>query len=232
MTQLSNVLLLIPEITKGMKSLGSKALLHINKNLTVIDYQILYIKKYYKNASIKIITGFDNDRLVKHTKKYSNVDIYHNPDYNDYNQTEFVVRYIKKYKPNNFLLINNGVLLKEKLSIDTNQSSVFILPKKRHGFSIGSQFRSDIKYLFYDLEYQWSECVFFSSSTIVAINEISKIKKLHNLFLFELINTLIEKRANIGASVLTNPKNIFKVNIIGDMKKTKAFYDKNIFTRN
>jgi hypothetical protein len=232
MTQLSNVVLLVPEITKGMKSVGSKALLHINKSLTVIDYQILYIKKYYKNTPIKIITGFDNDRLVKHTKKYSNIDICHTPNYNDYNQTEFVVRYIKKCKPNNFLLINNGVLLKEKLNIETDKSSVFILPKKRDGFSIGSQFCSDIKYLFYDLEYQWSECVFFSTSTIVAIDEISKTKKLHNLFLFELINILIEKRANIGASVLANPKNIFKVNIIGDMKKTKTFYDKNIFTRN
>lgn len=231
MTQLNNIVLLLPEITKGMKSIGSKALLNINKSLTIIDYQILYIKKYYKNTPIKIITGFDHDRIVKHTKKYSNIEIYHNSDYSDYNQTEFILRYIKKQKPNNFLLINNGILLKEKLNIDTNKSSIFILPKKRDGFSIGSHTNSNIKYLFYNLEYQWSECVFFNQSEINMIDKISETKKLSNLFLFELINILLETQSSLETVVLENQKNIFKINILEDTRKTKAFYDKNIFTR-
>lgn len=231
-TQPSNVVLLLPEITKGMKSVGSKALLNINKSLTIIDYQILYIKKYYKNIPIKIITGFDHEKINKQIQKYSNTETYYNPYYDDYNQTQSIINYIKKYSPKNFLLINNGVLLKEKLLIDITKSSIFILPKKREGFTIGSHTKQNIKYLFYDLEYQWSECVFFDELAIETINRLSNTKKLDNLFLFELINILLENNTSLETIPLTNPKNIFKVNVIEDAKKAKGFYDKNIFTRN
>jgi hypothetical protein len=231
MNKLNNIVLLLPEITKGMKSIGSKALLNINKKITVLDHQILYIKKYYKNTPIKIITGFDNDRIIESTNKYSHTEIFYHPDYYKYNQSEFIIRYIKKYKPNNFLLINNGVLLKEKLDINTNRSSLFFLPKKKDGFVLGSNPQSCAKYLFYNLEYQWTECVFFNQTTINMLDNISKTKKLENFFLFELINLLLEKNINIDFMSINNSKNILKINISADIKRTKTFYEKNLFAK-
>jgi hypothetical protein len=229
--KLNSIVLLLPEITKGMKSVGSKALLNINKKLTVLDHQILYIKKYYKNTPIKIITGFDNDRIIKSINKYSNIDIFYHQDYQNYNQSEFILRYIKKHKPNNFLLINNGVLLKEKLNININRPSLFFLPKKKEGFNLGSNLQSNAKYLFYNLEYQWTECAFFDQKTINVVDKISKGKKIQNLFLFELINLLLERNLNIDFTPISNSKNILKINISADIQRTKNFYEKNLFAK-
>ena len=76
-----SIVLLMPEITKGMKSIGSKALLQINKSTTILDYQIQYIRKFYKNIPIFILTGFDNDKIEKKIKSYSGVSTSFNPKY-------------------------------------------------------------------------------------------------------------------------------------------------------
>jgi hypothetical protein len=47
-----DALILVPEITKGMKSIGSKSLLEIKKKLSVLDYQIQSIRNIDKNIKI------------------------------------------------------------------------------------------------------------------------------------------------------------------------------------
>ena len=54
----SNYLILMPEITKGMKSVGSKALLRLNSTLTVLEYQIKSIKSLNRRNKIFLSTGF------------------------------------------------------------------------------------------------------------------------------------------------------------------------------
>lgn len=223
-TSIANIVLLIPEITRGMKSIGSKSLLNINMDLTILDYQILYIKKYYKNTPIKIITGLDHEKVEKKAKKYNNIDFHYIKNYEASNQAQSVIEYIKTFKPRNFLLINNGVLLKEKLNVQKDTKSyLYLLPKKRDGFNIGSSDENNIKYLFYDLEYKWSECVFFDESTVNKMLVMSKIKKFDNLFLFELINILIDENTTIESVLLDNQKNIYKINNLEDIKKAKKF---------
>ena len=48
-----NAIIIIPEITKGMKSIGSKSLLKI-KNVSVLEYQIKQIKAINRNIHIVI----------------------------------------------------------------------------------------------------------------------------------------------------------------------------------
>ena len=40
-----DILIITPEITKGMKSVGSKCLLPLRKNLSIIEYQVMQAQK-------------------------------------------------------------------------------------------------------------------------------------------------------------------------------------------
>jgi choline kinase len=69
-----SALILVPEITKGMKSIGSKSLLEIKKNLSVLDYQIQSIKNIDKNIKIIVCTGFESEKIISIiTKNYNNI---------------------------------------------------------------------------------------------------------------------------------------------------------------
>ena len=144
-----------------------------------------------------------------------------------------MISYIKKYKVDNCLIINNGVLLKEKLIINKNHSSIYTIKKHKEGFNIGINpidQSNKISYLFYGLPIQWSECVFLNDEAIKTIVEISYNSKLHNLFLFELLNKLIDNDITIK-DIEINKKNVLKINIVEDLNRIKGFYDKNLFAK-
>lgn len=230
---INNVLLLIPEITKGMKSIGPKSLLPINRTETILDYQIKYIKKFYKNSNIYILTGFENEKIEKRLNKYTNINIVYNESYEICNHVESLLKYIAKFDPTDCLIINNGILLKEKLEPKNNISTIFSIPQNKEGFSIGINTDRSVEtmYLFYGLSNQWSECVFLNRGAINKIISISNKQKLSNLFLFELINLIAENGIEITNHQISSKKNILKINNYDDLKKTKGFYDKNLFAK-
>jgi hypothetical protein len=230
-----NVILMIPEITKGMKSIGSKCLLPINKHETILDYQIKYIKKFYKTSNIYVLTGFENDKIEKKITNYNNVISICNYDYEQSNHVASLLQFIMMHNPKNCLIINNGVLLKEKLEIQENSSTVFTLSNSKDGFSIGVNFEhnsnNNVSYLFYGLAQQWAECVFLNTIAIESITKFAAKQKIGNLFLFELLNLMIENGIKIQNTAIKNKKNILKINNYDDLKKTKGFYDKNLFAK-
>ena len=134
-----DIMLLIPEITKGMKSIGSKALLTIDKDdKTILEYQIEFIKKNYKNANILIMTGFDYDKIRKKIKPYKNIQIIHNDDYENTNHGKSLKLYINEQKKiKNLLIISNGILLKQKLNTSNEFSILYSLNKKNADYAIG-----------------------------------------------------------------------------------------------
>jgi hypothetical protein len=145
------------------------------------------------------------------------------------------MRYFFKYKPANCLIINNGVLLKEKLEPKHNISTIFTIPKAKEGFNIGinstSNTNKEALYMFYGLPEQWSECVFLNKTAIEKAISLSHKQKLSNLFLFELINIISENGIEIANNAISNKKNILKINTYEDLKKTKGFYEKGLFTK-
>ena len=75
-------IILVPEITKGMKSIGSKSLLKIRKSKHIIDYQIEQISSISKKIKVNIATGFDNEKIKKILQdKYPNINVIYNDKY-------------------------------------------------------------------------------------------------------------------------------------------------------
>jgi hypothetical protein len=220
-----NSLILIPEITKGMKSVGSKSLLRI-KNIPILEHQINEILNINKSIKLNIATGFDHDKISKHiSTKYNNIDFVYNELYETTNQTKALSLFLENYTCENLLIISSGILLKNKnipLSTLSGASKIYLLNKPRANFNIGCSFGSSVEYLFYDLPNIWSECVYLNKEAILTLKDIIKIKNTDQFYLFEIINALILGNI-IFENVIIDKRNIFKINHTKDLMKARQF---------
>lgn len=228
-TKLDTAILLISEITKGMKSIGSKSLLFLNKDSTVIDHQIQYIKKHYNPSKIVLCTGFDHTKIEQHTKKYSNIEYFYNADYETDNQAGTLIKCLKHYSPKDTLIITNGLLLFDKISIPKSSATFFIQGSKdrRNQFDIGSNNLDKDGYLFYGLNHKWIETVFLKETDINIIASLQNPTSLYKLFLFELLNIMQNQFNNIHfvdpEKQNTHP---IKINSLKDIIYVKKYYKK------
>lgn len=218
-----NAIIIATEITKGMKSVGPKALLQIKKTTSVIEYQINELKKNYKNINIYVAVGFESDKVIKTLSKY-NINIIYNPDFKCTNQVKSIIDCISSYDINNLLVINNGILFKKSFGhIKPNEpSSVFTLSKSKMDFNIGCQKSDEVMYLFYDLPEKWTECVLLNSTAINDLKSMAKNKNMSQLYVFEMINMLIENGHSFK-KVSLNSRNIMKISGIKDLNRAKVF---------
>lgn len=221
-----DVLIIAPEITKGMKSVGSKALLKIKQSMSVIDYQISQIKKYSSQSQITIVSGFEHEKIVKLYAHSKNINIVYNPNYLNANHGASLSVFLDEITCNdNLLVITNGILFKNnpfKLrNINNNSSLIYCINKPKINFDIGYIGGSEIEYLFFDLPNKWSECVMFNTEAISLIRSIEK-QKISHMYLFEIINLLIEKHISFNV-ITSDKKNFMKINNIKDIPKAKIF---------
>ena len=222
-------IILASEITKGMKSIGSKSLLPLDTNITAIDHQIQYLKKYYNPIQIILCTGFDHDKINNHIKKYKNIECCYNPDYSIDNQAGSLVKCLTKFSPKNAFIITNGLLLFDKIKIEKTSATYFIDNNKdrRSNFDIGTNTINSDGYLFYDLLHKWIEVLFLESEDIQNLINVKNTSQLSKLFLFELIN-YIKSKDQLLEFIKLNHQNIYpiKINSIKDLVYAKKYYKK------
>lgn len=219
-----DILIITPEITKGMKSIGSKCLLPLRKNLSVIEYQISQIQKISKQSVITINIGFDSEKIISKLYRYRSIRYLINDQYDNTNQGNNLLLYIHKYKPKNLLILSSGLLLREN-AIQKNdlqkECKIFMLNKPKANFSIGSSLSKDLEYLFFDMEEPWSEIAYLNEEAIdLLLNNDQKI--FDQMYLFEIINFLLSNNISFTKTYL-NKSNIMKINNSKDLNKAKIF---------
>jgi choline kinase len=222
---MTNALILVPEITKGMKSVGSKALLEIKKRLCVLEYQISAIKNIDKNIKITIATGFESEKINEIIVQHNNIDCVYNPEYKTTNQGSSIRLYLELYSSiDNLLIVSNGILFKNKCitkSMLNGISKVFLLDKERENFVLGCTKDNDLEYLFYDLPELWSECVYLNHEALTRIRNIIT-NSSEQLYLFELINKVMNSHIKIQKQYI-DKRTIMKVMNQKDLIKAKVF---------
>ena len=228
----NNAIILAQEITKGMKSLGPKCLLSIHKNTTIIEYQIQYLKKYYPSINIYICTGFEQDKIIKTTERFKNIQYHYTDSYEQTNQAETLIRCIKTFNiNNNALVISNGLIPIAKIPIKTEQASIQVTDKhQKIQFEIGTISNESMSYLFYGLPFKWTESIFLNKSAILSILNISNNQICNNMFLFELINLLMDSGTDIRIQYLEKNLQI-KLNNIKDLNIIRKYYEKHMHNK-
>lgn len=216
-------LIIIPEITKGMKSLGPKSLLKINSQTTILDQQIRFIKSINRRNKIYLSTGFQHSKIQKKIERYTNVNTIYEKDFDKYNETKHLLNFIERADCfDDVFVINSGIILRNNClkKNKNNNSKIYVLDKPKDNFYVGCGIEES-KYLFYELPEKWSECLFLSKEVLTAISEINKVKPLHNHFLFEIIN-MVSDYFHIDKEIISN-RDILKITNTTDLKKAKRF---------
>lgn len=221
-----NALIIIPEITKGMKSVGSKALLPIKKEKCVLDYQINAIRNIDKNIHITIATGFESEKIIDLIKTYNNVDYIYDHNYKMTNQAQSLKLYLQKH-PNitNLLLISSGVIFKSCFitkAMLKEQSKVFILNKQKENFTLGCNKNPNVEYIFFDLPDLWSECLYLNHEALSWLQHFTESRNIEQMYIFELINELLSHKILMHKQVV-NKKDIIKITHLKDINKAKTF---------
>jgi len=228
---MTDALILIPEITKGMKSIGSKSLLKIRKTKHIIDHQIEQIQSISKKIRIHIATGFDNEKIkkivAKHNNVYTNINIIHNTDYELSNYGRSVELLVNSLESNSngLFILCSGVLFKKNTFHHTclkNNSKIFLLNNPKTNFNIGCSYGDTIEYMFYDLPEPWAECAFLNADAIEKLRNIIATKAIKQMYVFEILNDLISQNVNFEKKYILKGK-FFKINGTKDLTKARAF---------
>lgn len=232
--RLNNAIILVSDITKGMKSIGSKSLLSIANNLSILEYQIQYLKKYYYPINIYLCTGFNHDKVSEITSKYKNIHYCYNENYETENQVGSLIQCISEYKiTKNTLIFTNGFVPIEKISINPEQCSIDVTTKStKIPFEIGTNAGNTPTYLFYGLPNKWTEYLHLNEISISYIhsNLTNNKDQYAKMFLFELINILIDNGIKVYSHSIN--KNLpLKVNSIKDINIAKKYYEKHLHNK-
>ncbi len=222
-----NALIIASEITKGMKSIGSRSLLNICDNIKVIDQQIQSLKTIHKNIHITVACGYEHDKVSEHIKKYKNVDAIYNDQYRITNEAENLRLYFEHYADiENLFMINGGVLIKKNCrsysNINKDKSIIFLLNGQKNNFELGCSNTKQIEYIFYDLEHTWSEFIFLSKNEISILRDYLIVNSnINQKYMFELINTVLNY--NPIDKVFMSKRDVMKIASIQDIQKAKNF---------
>lgn len=208
-----DVVLLSSGITKGMKSYGPKSIVPIGKSKTpLVIEQINILKKNRNIDHIYIVVGFESKKIISLAQRCnsSKVHFIFNDNYENTNSGGALLKILDKLNKTT-IIFEDGII---SYNIPKyNYSYLPILKKYNKGYGIGSIIDEKVKYLCYDLENNWAEFVCFGNKDIDYIKSIINnelITKINSMFLFEIINLLIDNYVEFHAE-FTNQKTIKKI---------------------
>lgn len=223
-------IILYTDLIRGTKTKQCKSVYQITQKTTILQHQIKSLKEKNKNIEIVVVAGKgykDIEGIIK-TLRFKNVKVIHEPKYSKFNQAELCINIINTENiENNTIIILGDVLFKGIDFGKLNNNTAWLINKDRQGFNIRCRYNSNTQaeYFFYDIpgEKQWSGIVFLNSNTIkTIINNIYNDTNTKQLFLFEILNILIENHSSIDIKMLEY-KNIMKIINNNDTNKAKAF---------
>lgn len=218
------------DITKGMKSYGSIGLLKSNNKAKELFYHCIKLtQKSFRYKNLYALLGFESEKIKKKIEsyKFQTVAVY-NDQYKDKNYGYAFKLFISTLTEEDLNLINGIVFFPGNILIHKlprlNYKQSWVVLKKKHkkqnNNDIGCTINNDhVNYMFYDIgEYTWTEILFLTSQDLKNIMENISLY-YDNMFMFEIINTIVEKQ-NIELKTVVLDK-------IGDVVKISGIKDKN-----
>lgn len=198
-----NIVLFSYEITKGMKSKGSKGLSLLTKNKTpdfLINHQINLLKTLcpvHKNY-FSIVLGFDKDKIKKKID-LQNIEIIDNDKYEKLGQAyalELAMKNINKdyntiVATSSMPLDLNTDLIKNIENLD--HSSVITTTKQNNLLNVGvtTGANNTIEYMFFDLQpILWTELFIMHKNNYDLFTDLCSNNQQKSLF--EIINMSIK----------------------------------------
>lgn len=202
-----NVIILGDKFQKRMKSKGSAGLLKIHRDYLIIK-QYKAIKKKFPNSKIIYVCGFDSKKLLsvlEHNFSDIKKDIQfiYNGDY-DNNNYGYSLQLVQNYLVDDLLILFGHTMIPNNLlnQIDPNKKTSQVFISNNSDNKLGcviNHISQKIENIFYDLDNKLEEIYFITKKDSISLREMLASKNIvtKNMFVFELLNKLIDNNAHI-----------------------------------
>lgn len=214
---MKNILLLNYGVTYRVKSKGPACLLKVSPRKTLLEKQVFILNKAFPSATIFIVSGL-KQKKIKNLSNYNNVRIIENEKQEDTNCLYSVSLVLDKFKVRDSLFIIPGnTYFKENLfnTFNSKQSQLWLTHQYQElGCTLSD---NKIQNVMWTLPNYWSNICYFYKKEFDLLHQIVSDKSLiEKLFLFEAINSIIDKGGNFDAVLKKNK--IKFINKISDLQ--------------
>jgi hypothetical protein len=196
-------IILADHFKKGMKTQGCVGLLPYDKNKNLFQQQHTSIRSIFPRTSIRYVYGFDYQKFDSFIvdNKYSNIQYILNTNYSggDGYGLSLVKDEIINHKE---CLIMHGYepLSTKKMDLIKKHKKSLALIDDDTQSKLGciiDPISSTIKHIFFDLDNYISNIYLLKEEEIKILTQLLKDKKTYNMFLFEIVNSIIENNGKI-----------------------------------
>lgn len=194
-----NFIILGDKYQKGMKSKGCAGLIKIDKNTVLFQHQYDVIKKYYPQATIIYVGGFESKKIENFiSKNYSDVVFINNSQHEKLNEG-YSLSLVKKLLRDDVFIVTGYSLLQKKMfqDFDTKLGSQIVIVSdstKNIGCIID---QNKINNISFDLPNYIEDIYYLSKKDCIILQKILCGHKHRNYFIFELINKIIDSGVDI-----------------------------------
>ena len=183
---------------RRMRSYGPKPLLTI-KGKTILSRQLEQIQTKFPTANIILVCGFEADKVMDRVQ--GNIITLENENYQDTNITRSVSIALRAISTDRALVIcGDLVFSKGTLNhLDYDMSSILANKDDRQSSEVGCIVNQDgnIENMMYDLDLKWSQIIYLQDRVLEAFKKLVFDRSNKKLFLFEIINKLIDSGCKI-----------------------------------
>jgi choline kinase len=213
-----NFIIIGDKFQKRMKSQGCVGLINI-KNKPLLQHQYDNIKRFFPEANIVYIYGFQNKKFDNFINSHSiknNITVIYNPDYEKYNHGYSLCLAKNFLNTECCILFGDNTLEPSVLKNFNNNNNSQVFINQKNQYSLGCILSNNkIDNIAYDLDKNYiSNIYYLSSKHATLIQKMITNSKYYNYFMFEFINKLIDNNETILPFFIRgtlNEKNIISI---------------------
>lgn len=183
---------------RRMRSYGPKSLLPI-KGKTILSRQLEEIKSKLPNAQIILVCGFEADKVMDQVQ--DNVMTLENENYHETNVTRSVSIALRAVTTSRALILCGDLVFSKGIlqHIDFDNCSMIVNENKEQSSEVGCIVNSEgyIVNMMYDLDLKWGQMIYLQDNTLDTFRKLVFDRNNKKLFLFEIINKLIDNGCRI-----------------------------------
>ena len=203
-THEDEITVIIPAAGRGrrMKSYGPKPLINIGA-YTILERQVDMVRSILPNARFVIVAGFEADKLMSSTPRdFINLE---NELYDQTNVCRSVSIALNAINAERVLIIMGDLIFNEKTisTLDFHKSCISANIDENRDREVGCIVSPDnnLSNMMYDLDLKWNQIIYLQSKELDMFKTICKKRKNSKMFLFEIINKVIDKGGKIKCIV-------------------------------
>lgn len=218
--------------TKNMKYMGPKSSLVVpikKEKKTLIQHNINYMNNIFDDVKHHVVVGFEADKTIKLLDNIDKLSYNIILDYKNTNHGKIIKDILIKYdklKFNGIFIVSDiNCIITKPIPLDETKNYILTTNKNINNHDMTCNIIDNkIEHISYNTsDAYWSGMVYFSNETIRLLKHINNIKFTDPLFLFEIINYLIDSGVIFDNYYLKPRQHIYISNDI--LKSSKVCND-------